>query len=126
MNKEVIARLKELNIEDFIWLIYLGIIFFSYYSNHLERLYFLSNKKEYKEKYRKIMIIIFSVLLVVYLYFLKDSFDSLKSLSNSDSDKKKKLVMLSFLASLFIAISGFIFLYIAYKDDDLNVEIAFN
>ena len=72
------------------------------------------------------MIIIFSVLLVVYLYFLKDSFDSLKSLSNSDSDKKKKLVILSFLASLFIAISGFIFLYIAYKDDDLNVEIAFN
>ena len=126
MNKEVITRLKELNIEDFIWLIYLGIIFFSYYSNHLERLYFLSNKKEYKEKYRKIMIIIFSVLLVVYLYFLKDSFDSLKNLSNSDSDKKKKLVMLSFLASLFIAISGFIFLYIAYKDDDLNVEIAFN
>ena len=65
MNKEVITRLKELNIEDFIWLIYLAIIFFSYYSNHLERLYFLSNKKEYKEKYRKIMIIIFSVLLVV-------------------------------------------------------------
>ena len=126
MNKEVIARLKELNVEDFIWLIYLAIIFFSYYSNHLERLYFLSNKKEYKDKYRKIIIIIFSVLLIVYIYFLKDSFDSLKNLQNNDSDKKKKLTILSFLASVFIFISGVIFLYIAYNDDDLNVELAFN
>ena len=126
MNEEIITRLKELNIEDFIWLIYLVIIFFSYYSNHLERLYFLSKKDEYKDKYQKIIIIIFSVLLVVYLYFLKDSFESLKNLKKGDTDKKKRLTMLSFLASLFIFISGAIFLYIAYNNDDLGIELAFN
>ena len=33
---------------------------------------------------------------------------------------------IAILGSLFITISGFIFLYIAYNDDDMDVEIAFN
>ena len=40
--------------------------------------------------------------------------------------KKKELITLSFIASLLIAISGFIFLYIAINDEDINVELAFN
>lgn len=33
---------------------------------------------------------------------------------------------MSFLDSLFIAISGFIFLYISIMDEDFDVELAFN
>ena len=119
-------KLKELDIEDFIWIVYIGIIILSYYSNSLERKYFLTNDLESKEKYRNIIILIFSILIIVYLYFLKSSFDDLRSLKPYDSEKKKRLVTLSFIASLLIAISGFIFLYIAIVDDELNVELAFN
>ena len=127
MNKsDIDKRLKELKIEDFIWIIYIGIIFFSWYSNSLERKYYLNNDEISKKKYRKIMTIIFSILVVVYLYFLKDSYDGLVSLKKSDTNKKKNLTMLSFIASLMIFISGLIFLYISLEDDDLNVEIAFN
>ena len=63
---------------------------------------------------------------MVYLYFLKDSVTSLMRLKQTDSPKKKKLVYLSFIGSLLIAISGFIFLYISYVDDNLDVELAFN
>lgn len=119
-------KLKELKIEDFIWLIYIGIIFMSWYSNTLERKYFIYNDLESKEKYRKIITLIFSILIVIYLYFLKDSFDEVKNLKPEDTPKKKKLVYLSFIASLFIAISGFIFLYISLTDEDLDVELAFN
>lgn len=125
-NEQLKEKLKELKIEDFIWVIYIGIIFLSWYSNSLERKYFIFNNLNCKSKYQKIMILIFSILIVVYLYFLKSSLDDLKALKPDDSDKKKKLIFLSFIASLFIAVSGFIFLYIAINDEDLNVELAFN
>ena len=119
-------RLKQLNIEDFIWIIYLIIIFLSYYSNHFERKYLINNDLISKEKYRYIIIIIFSILLVIYVYFLQDSIKSLKNIKVTDSNKKRYLVYLAFLGSLFIAISGVIFLYIAYNNEDLEIELAFN
>lgn len=123
---EIQDRLKEIKTEDFIWIIYIGIIFFSWYSNSLERKYFKYNDLESKEKYREIMIIIFIVLTIIYLYFLKDSIDSIRNLKETDTDKKKTLVYLSFIASLLIFISGIIFLFIAISDEEVDVELAFN
>lgn len=124
--EEIEQRLKQTKIEDFIWIIYIVIIFMSWYSNNLERNYFLNNDLESKKKYRQTLIIIFSILIIIYLYFLKDSYNDLKNIKQTDSNDKKNLVYLSFIASLLIAISGFIFLYIAYKDEDINIELAFN
>lgn len=119
-------RLRELKNEDFIWVIYIGIIFLSWFSNSLERSYFKTFNTEYRDKYRSIIILIFSVLIVVYFYFFKESLKDLKNLKKNDSDQKKILVFLSFLGSLFILLSGIIFLYIAIKDENLEVELAFN
>ena len=80
---------------------------------------------ESKKKYRKIMTSIFTILVVVYFYFLLDAYNSLKNIKNKD-EKTKTLLYLSFIASLLIFISGLIFLYISLKDEDLNVELAFN
>lgn len=123
---ELYEKLKQLKTEDYIWLIYIGIIIMSWYSNNLERKYFIYNDIKSKEDYRKIMILIFSILLVIYLYFVKDSFFDLKTLKPYDSAKKKDLTLLSFIGSLLIAISGFIFLYIAIMDEEIDIELAFN
>ena len=123
---ELNDKLKELNIEDFIWVIYIGIILLSWYSNSLERKYYINNDNISKEEYRKIIIFIFSILIIVYLYFLKGSYNDIMNIKITDSNKKKELLYLSFIASLLIAISGIIFLYIAINDEDLNVELAFN
>lgn len=123
---ELSKKLNQLKIEDFIWVIYIIIIIISWYSNTLERKYFVYNDLKSRDKYRKVMIFIFSILIIVYLYFLKDSFDDIKNLSYYDTEEKRNLTYLSFIASLLIAISGFIFLYIAIKDEDIDVELAFN
>lgn len=123
---ELNRRLNQLKVEDFIWIIYIGIIIMSLYSNTFERNYFLYNDLKSKEKYRKITIGIFVILVIVYTYFLKDSLEDLKNLNLYDSDEKKRLTYLSFIGSLFIFISGLIFLYIAYKDENIDVEVAFN
>lgn len=119
-------KLKQLKIEDFIWLIYIFIIFLSWYSNGLEKKYFVFKDNNAKEKYQTIMKFIFLILIFVYLYFFNDSFSDYINLKNTDSEKKKRLVTLSMIASFLILISGFIFLYIAYEDNDLSVELAFN
>lgn len=127
MNREELnKKLTELKNEDLIWLIYIGIIFLSWYSNSLERKYYIFKDQISKEKYRKIIIIIFSILVIIYFYFLNDSYKSLKSLNQFDNAKKQNLVYLSFIGSLLVTISGLIFLYIALEDEDLNVELAFN
>lgn len=123
---EVNERLKEIKIEDFIWIVYLGIIALSFYSNYLEKKYFLYKNNQDKEKYRNIIIIIFSILIIVYFYFLKDSYESIKKIKPNDNEQTKNLTYLSFLASFLIFISGIIFLYIAIKDENLNIELAFN
>jgi len=126
MDKEVEDKLNQIMIEDYIWIIYLGIIFMSYYANSLEKKYYLKKDIQSKKKYREVMISIFSILLLVYLYFFYSSYQDLKNLKPSDSPKKKRLIVLSFIASLLLVISGIIFLYIAIKDDELYIELAFN
>lgn len=119
-------RLKELKIEDTIWIIYIGIIVASLYSNTLERKYFINNDLNAKEKYRNITITIFLILVFVYGYFLNDSYNSLINIKQDDTKKYKDLTSLSFIGSLLIFISGIIFLYIALVDDNIDVEVAFN
>ena len=123
---DVSNRLKEIKTENYIWIIYLGIIFLSYYSNNLEKDYLLNNNYISREKYRYIMIIIFSILVIVYFYFLSDSYNSIKNIDVNNMNEKDILYILSFIGSLLIFISGIIFLYIAIKDKDINVELAFN
>ncbi len=126
MNRGVENKLKQLLAEDKIWLIYIGIIFLSWFANSLERKYFVFNDEISKEKYRKVMIFIFSVLIIVYFYFLKSSLNDIKNIKPTDSERKKTLVYLSFFGSFFILVSGLIFLFIALVYDDLSVELALN
>lgn len=125
-DNELYEKLKQLRIEEIIWIVYIGIIIMSFYSNYLEKKYFIYNDLKSRENYRKMLILIFSILIVVYIYFLKTSVDDVRNLKPTDSDKKKRLTYLSLIGSLFIAASGAIFLYIAIMDQDIDVEIAFN
>ena len=124
--EELSNKLNEITTEDYIWLIYIAIIILSWYSNSLERKYFLNNDLESKEKYRKIIILIFTILIVVYSYFFSSSLNDLTKLTKFDNLEKRKLTELSAIASLLILISGLIFLYIATKDKNIDIELAFN
>lgn len=115
-------RLKKIDIENNIWIIYLGIIFLSFLANSYEKDYFINKNNSSKEAYRKLSIFIFTVLILIYSYF---EFDSLKSFLNTNPNQYK-LDYLSLLASTLVLISGFIFLYILIVDEELVEEIAFN
>lgn len=126
MNNDIKKRLEQIRVEDYIWIVYTGIIALSLYANRLERKYFVNNDLKSKTEYRNIMIAIFLVLYLVYSYFLKDSWDDFKNINKIKDKKKRDLITLSFLGSLLIFISGAIFLYIAIVDENIDVELAFN
>ena len=119
-------KLNDIYVENNIWIIYIIIIIASWYANSLEKQYFLVNDIHCKNKYRQIMIKIFLILIVVYYYFLKSSLEDYHNLTPKDSTNKKKLTELSVIGSLLIFVSGLVFLYIAYRDQSIDVEIAFN
>mgnify|MGYP004455885477 FL=1 len=119
-------KLKDIEIENKIWIIYIGIIILSWYANSKEKTFLLYNDEKAKKEYQNLLILIFSILVIIFYYFAKDSYDKLTNINKFDSDKKKHLLYLSFIASFLILISGIIFLNIAIQDDQIDVELAFN
>lgn len=119
-------KLKDIEIENKIWIIYIGIIILSWYANSKEKTFLLYNDEKTKKEYQNLLILIFSILVIIYYYFAKDSYDKLININEFDSDKKKHLLYLSFIASFLILISEIIFLNIAIQDDQIDVELAFN
>jgi len=119
-------KIKQIDIENVIWLIYLGIIFLSWYSNYYEKKYYLTNDLESKKIYKDILTFVFFVLLIVYVYFTESSYKDFKKLKPTDTKEKQKFTTLSFIASSLVLISGIIFLYISIEDKNLDVELAFN
>lgn len=116
-------RIKSTKIEDLVFIIYYIIITLSLYANKIEREYLITKDKEVGEYYRKILYIIFTIATLVYIYY---AYESIKEVNKSSTSEIKKLNELSLLASILVLITGFIYLYIIYKDKDINVEIAFN
>lgn len=126
MNVEKLDRLKSIKAENFIWIIYIGIIILSWYANSFEKKFILYDDENARKNYQELLILIFSILFIVYLYFTVDSYKDLNNSSMNISNKAKNLKELSFIGSLLILISGAIFLYIATVDDNIDTEIAFN
>lgn len=118
--------MKDIKIENYIWIIYIGIIVLSWYANSKEKNYILTKSEKSKKEYQWLMILIFSILLLIYYYFTKDSYDDVLELKPGDSNKKIVLRYASFIGSFLILISGIIFLIIAIVDDNIDTEIAFN
>ncbi len=121
---EELKRLKDIKVENYVWVIYIGIIILSWYANNIEKDYLINKDKESKCLYQALMILIFSILLLIYSYFTFDSYSDYKSVK--EFNKKKVLRYASFIASFLILISGIIFLVIAITDDNIDTEIAFN
>lgn len=117
---------KTIQIEEYIWIIYLVLIGLSFYANSIEKRYYIYNNDSDKSKYRSIIILIFFIALLVYIYFFNNSYNDVLKLKETDSYNKKFFNQANLLASTLIFIAGIIFLFIAIYDTDLDTEIAFS
>ncbi len=126
MDEEKIELLKKINIEDVIWVIYLVIIGLSFYSNYIERDYIITESEVSKDRYRLINMTIFTLAVLIFIYFAYDNYKDVEKLKETDSYEKKKFTYLELCGAILALISGLIFLYCAIYDVNVDTEIAFN
>ena len=78
-------RLKDIKIENFVWLVYIFIIILSYYANYKEKNFILYNDEKSKRECQNLLILIFSILLIIYFYFAYSSYEDIKELKYYDT-----------------------------------------
>lgn len=125
MDEDKLKTLRKINIESFIWVIYIFLVCFNLYSNYLEKLYLKTNQRFYKQKFRQINKIVLSVILIIYIYFAYLAFKDETTLTRykNANPKKKRLTDLVFIASILFLVGGVISLYVATKSDDFDEEL---
>ncbi len=125
MNNDKMNTIKRINIESFIWIIYIFLVCFNLYSNYLEKLYLKTNQKFYKQKFRQINKTVLTVILFIYIYFAYVAFKDETKLTRykNTNPNKKRLTDLVFVAAILFLIGGVISLYVATKDDDFDEEL---
>ena len=87
--EEIKEKLKELNIEDMIWLTYLFISTFAIISNYYERNYIKEKNKNSYQKYKTINYNILLISLIIYLYFL---YRSIKRYIKDNNKNKTNII----------------------------------
>lgn len=124
MDTEKKLSLKRIDIESFIWIIYIFLIGFNLYSNYLEKLYLKTNQPFCKKKFQNINKVVLTVILLIYIYFVYIAYQDETSLTRYNSNKKKKFYTdLIFIASILFLIGGAISLYVASKSDVIDEEL---
>ena len=125
MNNDKMNTIKRINIESFIWIIYIFLVCFNLYSNYLEKLYLKTNQKFYKQKFRQINKTVLTIILFIYIYFAYVAFKDETTLTRykNTNPNKKRLTDLVFVAAILFLIGGVISLYVATKDDYFDEEL---
>ena len=114
-NKNI--QIKNIDIENIIWVIYIIIILLALLSNYYEKNSIVNNNYQDGIDSKNINIFIFIVLVIIYLYFLNNSYNQYR---NNPSD----INYTNLMANVFNVIGGFIFLYVAINANvDSNIDI---
>ena len=115
---EKLQQIKEENIVVFIYYILLAIYL---YANTVEVNYIKYQQESDKEKYRTLLYIVFGISFIITLYYTIESINDLQTFETLEIQKLKEL---STLANILILTATAIYLYIIYKDQDINLEVS--
>lgn len=121
---DVIKKLKRLDREDLIWIIYFFIATFALLSNKLDRDFLLTKDYNAYKKEKIINISIFFVAFFIYLYFVMILNSDLNNMEKNFSNKKYRSTYIQLIAALLFLVGGFIYLFNElFLNDELDVGI---
>lgn len=105
-------RLQRLNNEDMIWVIYLFIAIAAIISDKFERDFILSKNTIAHKKFRTINIVVLTVALFIYIYFVFLNYEDVATLKKEVTKKEVILTHASLVAALLFLIGGIITLFV--------------
>lgn len=124
MNDNLKKRLKEIEVEDMVLGIFIVIIILAYTANKIEKNYFIKGLEIDKKKYYYLSIFIFSIVVIINIYFFKISYEDVVTITDDIPNNVKEYAYLTLLASILSLIAGIIILYIAISDTEIDAEIT--
>lgn len=124
MNDELNNRLQEIKNEDSIFGIFVILIILSYVANEFEKRYFIRKDDNDKYIYYYLQSFIFSVIVIINLYYVFLSYNDVRSFLLKKDSKDKNYAILTFVSSLFALVAGIIILYVVISDTEIDAEIS--
>lgn len=124
MNTELNERFREIAVEDNFFVLFIILIVFAFIANDYEKKYFINKNDSDKTIYYYLQIFIFSIVVLVNIYYVYTNYLGVVNLRDVSNNRKKKFSELNLLASIFALIAGSILLYIAIVDVDIDAEIS--
>lgn len=107
--KDINENLKELEIEDFIWVISLFSACFALLSNKLEKDYLYTHNLSKEKEYKTINITLLVIAFFIYLYFMMLNYKRIKN-STHQSFKQMRINNANFLAATLIVLATIIYI----------------
>ena len=123
MNNSINDKLKQIRIEDYIWIINFFIIFFAFMSNDYEENYIKTKDKKSWNIFHTINIDIFIIIFLINVYFLYLRYQNLQSLNNTSSKEEVLNANLNYIAAVFIVIGTLIYIYTEITGSNIVEEI---
>ena len=112
MNSEDINKLKQLNFEDLIWIIFIFLSVANIYGDKLEKDYIKTHDKKIEKNANVIFEIILIVSFFIYLYFFQRNYRDYKKASK----EKQKLLTIKLLGSSFFLAGIICLIYFQSKN----------
>lgn len=118
------VKLRDIYIENFIWVIYLFISAAALLSNYYESDYLKTHNLKDYQTYKNINITIFSIAFFIYLYFLYRNYKNVSELKKTISNNKKVLfAQINLIAAILFLVGGILYLYTESNDIDIEIGI---
>lgn len=119
------VRLQRLNNEDMIWIVYLFIAIAAIISDKFEREFILNKNPIANKKFHTINIIVLTVALFIYIYFVFINYDDVNTLKREATKKEVILNHASLIASLLFLVGGIITLFVEInRANNIDEEIG--
>lgn len=115
------GKLKEIENENIVIFIYFILLFIYLYANTIEVNYIKYGNNEDKKTYRNLLFLVFSVAFIISLYYTINNY---KNLNNTNNNEIYNLNILSLLANILIVIATGIYIYLIYKDENIDLEVS--
>lgn len=122
MVNDVLIKLKRLDENDFIWLVYIFIILANLYSDNIAKKDLINSSNVNDNKVNNINLITLVIAFLIYLFFVFRNYKDLEEYKNKLNCKTLKLAEIRLVGSILFLVGGAIAIYVTYKkgiDDEI-------
>ncbi len=114
----ILRNLKELEIEDLIWVITLFTASFAIVSNKLEREFLFTGDLTKQKKFKTINITLLSIAFFIYLYFVMLAYSRFKLNNPNTTFKQLRIREANFIAAVLVLLATIIYFITSILSDD--------